>query len=299
MSTAALKDLNKLNTFVRVAERRSFTKAAADLRTTPSVVSNRMKELEDSLGFRLLNRSTHGVVLTAAGEGLLRHCQAMLSAIESYVIVARNIHAGPIGTLRIQSTSNYARWILAPLIREFAAKYPTLKVHLSSVPDDCTLVEDGIDVAVATRRLSAPGLVSEELAGNPYVVCASATYLATAGAPTEPQDLRQHNCLINFFSGPNEWPFKVGGRMEMVPVSGSLSSNSYAVLIELALGGCGIVRVPRHAVVDELQDGRLEPLLDKKVVSQERIVVCYSKDKNLPAKTAEFVDFLKASFRRG
>ena len=68
--TAALRDLNKLNAFVRVAERRSFTKAAADLRTTPSVVSKHMKELEDALGFSLLNRSTHGIVLTDAGEGL-------------------------------------------------------------------------------------------------------------------------------------------------------------------------------------------------------------------------------------
>ena len=68
--TAALRDLNKLNTFVRVAQRRSFTQAAAELRTRPSVVSKRMKELEDALGFRLINRSTHGLTLTEAGEGL-------------------------------------------------------------------------------------------------------------------------------------------------------------------------------------------------------------------------------------
>src|ERR1700716_1509382 len=76
--TAALRDLNKLNTFVRVAQRRSFTHAAADLRTRPSVVSKRMKELEQTLGFRLINRSTHGLVLTDAGEGLFQHCLQML-----------------------------------------------------------------------------------------------------------------------------------------------------------------------------------------------------------------------------
>ena len=72
--TAALRDLNKLNTFVRVGERLSFTKAAADLRTTPSVVSKHMKELEAALGFTLLNRSTHGIALTDAGEGLFQSC---------------------------------------------------------------------------------------------------------------------------------------------------------------------------------------------------------------------------------
>ena len=72
--TAALRDLNKLNTFVRVAQHRSFTKAATELRTRPSVVSKRIKELEPSLGFTLIHRSTHGLVLTEAGEGLFQHC---------------------------------------------------------------------------------------------------------------------------------------------------------------------------------------------------------------------------------
>ena len=77
-TTAVLRDLNKLNTFVRVAQCGSFTKAAAELRTKPSVVSKRVKELEESLGFSLLNRSTHGLVLTEAGEGLFQQCLEIL-----------------------------------------------------------------------------------------------------------------------------------------------------------------------------------------------------------------------------
>ena len=88
--TAALRDLNKLNTFVRVAQRRSFTKAAAELRTRPSVISKRMKELEESLGFSLVNRSTHGLVLTDAGEGLFQHCLEMLEKLDDYVTERRN-----------------------------------------------------------------------------------------------------------------------------------------------------------------------------------------------------------------
>ena len=93
--TAALRDLNKLNAFVRVAERRSFTKAAADLRTTPSVISKHMKELEDALGFSLFNRSTHGIVLTDAGEGLFQNCLQMLAKLDDYVVETRNLQKGP------------------------------------------------------------------------------------------------------------------------------------------------------------------------------------------------------------
>ena len=87
--TAALRDLNKLNTFVRVAQNRSFTKAAAELRTRPSVVSKRIKELEGSLGFSLVNRSTHGLGLTDAGEGLFQRCLEMLANIDDYITERR------------------------------------------------------------------------------------------------------------------------------------------------------------------------------------------------------------------
>src|SRR5438105_131445 len=114
--TAALRDLNKLNTFVRVAERRSFTRAAADLRMTPSIVSKHVKDLEEALGFTLLNRSTHGVVLTEAGEGLFQNCLQMLDQIDDYVIETRNLQTGPYGLLRVQTVGDYARAVLAPLV---------------------------------------------------------------------------------------------------------------------------------------------------------------------------------------
>ena len=131
--TAALRDLNKLNTFVRVAQRRSFTKAAAELRTTPSVISKRMKELGEALGFSLVNRSTHGLVLTDAGGGLFQHCLELLAKVDDYVTERRNIEAGPFGTLRVQATSEYARFVLAPLTIKFAQERPGVRVHLRLV----------------------------------------------------------------------------------------------------------------------------------------------------------------------
>jgi DNA-binding transcriptional LysR family regulator len=295
MSTAALKDLNKLSTFVRVAERRSFTKAAEDLRTTPSVVSNRMKELEASLGFRLMNRSTHGIVLTDAGEGFFQNCLEMLARLDAYVIEARNIHAGPVGTLRVQATSDYARWVLAPLIPEFARRYPSLRVHVSVVEDGCTSANEGVDVIVASKKPSAPGLAGEDLGPIPHAICASPDYFKRLGRPREPQELREHNCLANLFSGATEWPFKIGARPLVVSVKGSLSSNSYAVLIQMAVQGCGIIRIPRHAIEDELKAKKLELIFEGSSSSPERIAIYFSKVKNLPMKTTEFIQFLRTS----
>src|SRR5665213_2022485 len=114
-----LRDLNKLNAFVRVAERLSFTRAAADLKTRPSVVSRHVSDLENSLGFSLLNRSTHGVVLTEAGEGLFKNCLQMFAGLDDYVVETRNLQTGPYGSLHIQASGGYAQWVLAPLISKF------------------------------------------------------------------------------------------------------------------------------------------------------------------------------------
>jgi DNA-binding transcriptional LysR family regulator len=293
--TAALRDLNKLNAFVRVAERRSFTKAATDLRTTPSVVSKRMKELEDALGFSLLTRSTHGIVLTDAGEELFQNCLQMLSKLDDYVVKTRNLQTGPYGTLRVQAASDYARCVLAPLILKFVERYPSLRVHVFAAPDNTPTTDDGFDVIIAGSKPSVPGLVDCDLGGVAHVVCGSPDHFRRAGRPKTPQDLREHNCLVNLSSAPKDWPFQIGSRQTLVQVKGTLSSNSADVLVQMALQGHGIVRVPRYAVQAELADKSLEAIFEPATLSPERVCAYYSKAKHLPVKTTDFVDFLQAA----
>ncbi len=293
--TAALRDLNKLNTFVRVAQRRSFTKAAIELRTQPSIISKRMKELEDSLGFSLVHRSTHGLVLTDAGEGLFKHCLEMLAKLDDYVVQTRNTETGPFGTLRVQATSDFARFILAPLTIRFANTHTGVRVHLSVVPDNFISGEDEFDVIVSSRKPSLPGLVGRDLGGIPHVICASPDYFRKFGRPKAPQDLREHNCLADLYSGPKSWPFENASRRLLVEVKGSMSSNSNFVLIQMALKGCGIIRVPLHAVKTEIGEKKLEPIFKSASLSPERMYAYHAKAKRLPAKTADFITFLATS----
>jgi DNA-binding transcriptional LysR family regulator len=296
--TAALRDLNKLNTFVRVAQHRSFTKAAAELRTRPSVVSKRIKELEEALGFSLINRSTHGAVLTDAGEGLLQQCTEMLAKLDDYVTERRNIETGPFGTLRVQTTSDFARSVLAPLTINFARHRPGVRVHLSVIPDNAISTDDAYDVIVSSQKPSLPGVVGHDLGPVRHVICASPAYFRKFGRPKAPQDLREHNCLADLYSGLKNWPFQNSPRPLLVEVKGSLSSNSNAVLIQMALQGRGIIRAPLHAVKAEIANGRLDAIFKNASLSPERICAYHAKVKRLPAKTAEFIDFLKRSLKR-
>jgi DNA-binding transcriptional LysR family regulator len=293
--TAVLRDLNKLNTFVRVAQCQSFTKAAAELRTRPSVVSKRMKELEESLGFSVLNRSTHGLALTEAGRGLFQQCLEILAKLDNYVTERRNIETGPFGTLRVQATSDYSRSILAPLTTKFVEQYPGVRVHLSVVPENLISAEDGFDIIVSSHKPSHPGVVGHDLGAIRHVICGSPQYFRKFGRPKRPQDLREHNCLADLYSGPKSWPFRNSPRPLLVEVKGSLSSNSSAVLIRMALNGSGIIRVPLHAVQKEIADKKLDVIFKNVSLSPERMSAYCAKVKRLPAKTADFISFLKAS----
>jgi DNA-binding transcriptional LysR family regulator len=294
--TAALRDLNKLNAFVRVAERRSFTKAAADLRTTPSVVSKHMKELEEALGFSLFNRSTHGIVLTDAGEGLFRNCLQILERLDEYVVQARNLQKGPYGTLRIQATSDYAEHVLTPLLAKFARLRPGLRTHLF-VAADGELADDGLDAIIASRKPSLPGLIERDLVPVRHVVCASAKYFERHGRPKTPQDLREHSCLIALHSPAKGWPFRIGARQIRVEVKGALSANSSAALVQMALQGAGIIRVPYYAARAQLANKTLQAIFEGATLSPERMRAYFSKAKHLPAKTTDFIAFLEASLR--
>ncbi|HXF54067.1 MAG TPA: LysR family transcriptional regulator [Hyphomicrobiaceae bacterium] len=291
----AVKDLNKLNTFVRVAERRSFTKAARDLRTTPSVVSKHISELEDMLGFSLLCRSTHGVALTEVGERFFRNCLSALEGLEDFVVAARNTETGPYGTLRIQATIGFARALLAPLIPCFMRKYPHVRIELVDEGVTQNPVEYGCDVIISHRKPNGPGLIGKDIGIIEHVICAAPSYLKRFGEPRRPQELRAHNCLIDSPFSAKEWWFKDGAHEISVEVKGTFCSNSPAVRAQLAIEGLGIARVPRYTARPEIASGALKPILEDVALSRERIAIYHSKSKHLPAKTRAFVEFVEAT----
>jgi len=238
-------------------------------------------------------------VLTDAGEGLFQHCLRMLAKLDDYVVERRNLDTGPFGTLRVQATSDYARMTLAPLLVAFVKDRPGLRVQLAVVTDNATSAEDGVDVIVSGRKPAVPGVVGHDLGAIRHVVCASPSYFKKSGRPKAPQDLRDHNCLVNPFSRPKNWPFANSSRPLLVEVKGSLSSTSNDVLIQMALHDCGLIRVPHDTVQAEIAERRLEAIFKKTSLSPERMCAYVAKAGRLPAKTAEFINFLKVELGPG
>lgn len=289
-----MEDLNKIQTFICVAEERSFTMAARKLHMTPSAVSKQITDLEAKLGFSLLNRSTRGVALTDAGEKLFEQSAQALDDLHAAVTAAREMQGAPQGVLRLHVVTGYAQWVLAPLLSRFMARYPTLHLEVTTNTPALSLVKARADLVISGKTLPDPGVAHRDLGPVPYVVCAAPAYFRQHGKPERPEDLADHNCLIHTVFAPKAWPFTVGSRHMTVRVNGTLSSSSSEVLLQAALQGAGIVRLADYTVAAEIAAGRLEVIFEGMTRTIHHMRAYFPAGRDLPAKTTAFLDFIAA-----
>lgn len=294
-----MEDLNKIQTFICVAEERSFSLAARRLHMTPSAVSKQITDLEAKLGMILLNRSTRGVSLTEAGGKLFEYGAQALEDLHAAVGAARDLQSAPQGVLRLHVVSGYAQWVLAPLLPRFLARYPTLQLEVTTSTPALSLVKAQADLVISGKTLPDPGVAYRDLGPVPYVVCASPDYFRRHGKPTRPEDLTQHNCLIHTVFAPKAWPFTVGPSNISVRVCGSLSSSSSEVLLQVARQGGGIVRLADYTVAADLKAGRLEAIFEGMTRTIHHMRAYFPAGRDLPAKTTAFLDFIEAELAPG
>lgn len=289
-----MEDLNKLQTFIRVAAERSFTRAAQSLHVTPSAVSKQVAELEAQLGVALFNRSTRGVSLTEAGNNLFSRCSPSLDALDQAMSAARGLQLAPQGTLKLHVTFGFAQWVLAPLLPKFMARFPDLEVEVTTSTPAMSLVQSGADLVVSGKTMPDPGVAHRELGPVPYVICATPDYFHRHGKPAIPEDLAGHNCLRHMTFAPRAWPFAGDGRNLTVRVRGNFSSSSSEVLRQVALQSSGIARLPIYTVREDIECGRLETIFDDMTRTIQHTRIYFPLGRDLPAKTRAFIEFLES-----
>jgi DNA-binding transcriptional LysR family regulator len=171
-------------------------------------------------------------------------------------------------------------------------------VELSIADSGRSPIQAGYDVIISSNAPSEPGLIARQIAPIPHVICASPRYFQKSGIPSKPENLRDHNCLVNLLSAPKEWPFKSGSRKFLVEVRGTFCSNDATVLTGAAVAGMGIVRVPLYVAQQYLAARKLRSIFESVTTSREQMNAYYSRTKHLPAKTRTFVDFLGDEIRQ-
>ena len=291
---------DSMRVFAKVVENSSFAGAAARLDISASMVTLHVKELEERLGVRLLNRTTRKVSLTETGRAYYERCTRLLADLEETEQAVSDMHAAPRGELHVNATPSFGILQLAPAMADFTARFPGISVELMLSERIVDLGEDGFDVAVRVGELPDSSLIAHQLAPCRMVVCGAPSYFEKHGKPRTPADLTAHNCLTVAETGSSyyrAWHLTAadGTALNISPI-GNLRTNSGAVLKVTALAGHGLVCLPTYLVGDALQSGRLVTVLDDYMAPPLPLRALYPHNRYLSAKVRAFVDFLAARF---
>jgi DNA-binding transcriptional LysR family regulator len=251
-------------TFARVVEANSFAVAARRLGVTTSVASKHVAKLEQSLGARLLHRSTRKLSLTEAGEAFYAHCARLIEELEASEQAIARTQAELRGTLRMSVPPSMMSMHIAPTIAEFRRRHPQLELEFDLTNRVVDFSEEGYDMALRVTRRPAPELVSRRLAMLNLCLVASPDYVRERGVPRVPADLASHECLLfSLEADPTVWDLRPpdGGIPERVRVRGAFRSNVMEPLHKMALHGLGIAQLPSYMIGEDVRRGRLEVLL--------------------------------------
>jgi len=276
--------------FLRVLDSGSISAAARSLHLSVAVASQRLKRLERDLGVRLLHRTTRQLSVTPEGAALAEQGRVLVDEIETLTAGLRHAGASVTGTLRVTTAAMFGQQYISPLIPEFLALHPNVKLSFDLGDETLDLVKSGFDLAIRIGALEDSNLVARKLATNRRVLCASPKYLRRHGVPKTPADLKQHQCLI--LAGRH-------GRRDVwhgVRVNGRIDSNQGERLRDAALGGLGIAMHSTWHVWEDLRAGRLQIVLPNYPIPDTGIYAVTPHRRLIPPRVRAFIEFLAARF---
>ncbi len=290
--------LKQIEAFVATVQKGSLTAAAQAAGVAPMMIGRRIDALEARLGVKLLLRSTRRISLTHEGSAFLEDCTRLLADLAN---AEASVSAGGVkasGHLRITAPGGFGRRHVAPLVPAFLAQHPEVSLSLNLSDRVIDLMNEGYDCAVRVGDLPDSSLISVRLADNRRRCVAAPSYLARAGAPLQPSDLMQHECLTlsSEASQSRGWAFQVDGEVQHLRPPGRLDCSDGQVLHAWCLAGLGLAWRSTWEVESDLQAGRLQEVLESHAAPPNGIYAVFPHARHLPLRVRLWIDFLKHSY---
>lgn len=294
--------LDNIAVFVRVVELGNLSAAGRDMRISPAVASNRIKELEKHLGVRLFNRTTRQLMPTEHGRVFYEHAVTVLQAVAEAEAAVSALSGQPRGTIRVTAPLGLGRRLIASGIPEFHDKYPDIEVRLRLSDHEVDMMREGIDVAFHLGILEDSSLRMRGIMECQRVLVASPAYLERRGLPKAPQDLvgDRHDCLILRYPGAREfqWFLSTPEGPKKFEVRGPYDSDDGDVLTGWAIAGHGIVNKPRFEVEPYIRDGRLKVILPDTPPVPIQLAAVFPHRKFQDPKVRLLLDFMAERCQR-
>lgn len=290
--------LKALTSFRAVAEQGSFIGASNTLDLSRAVVTRDVQDLEALLGIRLLHRTTRRVSVTPAGEDVLDRARVILQGFDDLASIVRMQSTEPMGKVRLAAPASFARRFLGPILASYRSRFPRVVVETLLHESWTDFPAEDVDVAICSDDDLRPAMIARQLARVELALCAAPSYVRARGAPSQPCDLRSHDCLTASHSRrASSWHFSevIGHTQSSVEVDGVLHSDQIEVLKDAAIHGAGIALLPIFAIEDCVANGSLQRIMTSWRVEPQRMHVAYHSRRNQPAALRELVAHLVAT----
>lgn len=288
---------NCMDAFVRVAEVGSFTEVARQLDVSKSVVTTRIKQLEDYVGVPLFHRSTRNVSLSEVGQSYYEECAQLIARANEIVEEMRNAKNSPTGLLRVHGLPGLVLGHMAGFLCRFSAKYPG--ICFDFVVNDMVIdpVKEGFDCALQIFSPISEDLVQRKLFPVRRIFCASPAYLEKHAPILHPLDLQRHDLgLYSRYPSRDRWIFEDAYEAVDVELVPKFKSNSVHFLKEIALEDMAVVCLPTVVCAQEIIKGSLIPLLKGYRIPPYWLSAVYPKTQRNATRLKLFLDHLVLDF---
>lgn len=284
--------LKSMGAFVMTVERGSFAQAAESLQLSPQRVAKAVAQLEDSLGMRLLHRTTRRQQLTEFGRRYYPRCRAILNDIDATDALAQQMKSAPEGRLRIGAPVTFGNLCLMSFIAQFMRDYPAIDVDLVLQDRIVDLTEEDIDVSFRIGNELDPNLVARPIRPYCLIACAAPDYLAKHGIPSTPESLIEHDCLSFAHwdrHALQQWEFTRQGIPFDVQINPRLCVNDSQALLMAAKEGCGIILGTELLLREALTQHALMPVLTDFPPPARPMHLLYPADRQQATKVKVFI----------
>jgi DNA-binding transcriptional LysR family regulator len=291
-------DLADLTAFIAVADELSFRAAALRLGVTPSALSHSMRQLEERLKVRLLNRTTRSVSLTDAGLRLLERLRPAMDQVAGALENLNQERSRPFGRLRIYAMHMAAMAVVAPIWQRFLSTYPEVHLEVQAGEAAVDIVAKGFDAGIGPQDLLAADMIAVRVMGPlKAAVVGAPAYFKQHRPPRVPDDLAGHSC-VQYRRRANgavfEWPFERNGKSQKISVEGRVMVNELDLAVRAAVDGLGIAYLTEALVEPFLRSGHLVRVLEDWSPSFEGVFLYYPGRRQVPAALRALIDMIRS-----
>lgn len=287
--------LTEIRVFVTICDEGAFSRAASRLLMSPAMVTTHMARLEESLGARLLNRSTRRLEITERGRIFLDHARGILDALARAENAVRQTGSRPVGRVRIDGPAGLGSILLLPLLTQLRQLYPEVTIDLILTDRGVVHRPDGADILIRIGDPPQPVAHLVRLGVTRFPLAASPAYLAARGVPQVPEDLHQHDCILyssREAPGGERWRLLKDGRILWIRPAPAFTSNNGLAMVHMAADGLGIVQGLWPLVAREIADGRLVPVLSELAIVEAPVVMICPDGERMGQAVRAVADFL-------